>query len=147
MTARHGRPNATGRSSGKKTPAARKGGQIEELFAPLTKSVLNHIVPLDLSKHAYRILFFLLREQVNHAGYENGHLYATYDQLVELGIRRSSIRPAIQELIECGLVVRTDLGGYGSTGQYQLTFLPTVDPFSGYYVPPKRKFKGDIAPR
>lgn len=147
MTARHSRPNATGRSSGKKTPAALKGAKIDEPFAPLIKSVLNHIVPLNLSKHAYRILFFLLREQVNHAGYENGHLYATYDQLVELGVRRSSIYPALQQLIECGLVERTDFGGYGSTGEYQLTFLPTVDPNTGYYLPPKRKFKGDIAPR
>jgi hypothetical protein len=71
-------------------------------------------------------------ENMKHAGLDNGRLMATYNQLVQFGMRRNSIRGAIREGIRRGLLRLTEHGrnpttGKGILSRYRLTYLPTVD--------------------
>ena len=59
-----------------------------------------------------------------HGGTNNGELIATYDQAVEYGISRKSIRSAIVELENAGLVHITRQGGKNLPTRYALAWLP-----------------------
>jgi len=81
-----------------------------------------------------RFIDFLMVEQGNHAGRENGKLRATYDQLSKWGIPRKRIAAAIREASERGLVEVTTRGGlFGpesrrTPSRYRLTWIGTLDP-------------------
>jgi hypothetical protein len=83
-----------------------------------------------MSHETRKLIDFLVIEQMNHAGEENGNLKATYDQLEAYGIRRSKIRDAIEEAEAVGLL-RCERGGrYAGSNQpstYRLTFYGTRD--------------------
>lgn len=87
-----------------------------------------------MSIHCRRFIEFLLIEHCNHAGRENGHLQATYDQLVEWGLPRKRIADAIREAVKRGLVKVTRQGGlYGVENRrtpslYRLTWIGTLNP-------------------
>jgi len=56
------------------------------------------------SIHCVRLLDFLEIEHMNHAGRENGYLFATYDQLQTFGIGRRFISPTITEAERLNLI-------------------------------------------
>jgi hypothetical protein len=76
-----------------------------------------------------RILARLEIELYQHGGEGNGKLIVTYDQLVEYGIDRDAIAPAIRELVALGFIEVTEHGraGAGSwhePNRFRLTFRP-----------------------
>lgn len=80
------------------------------------------------SVNAMRLLEFLELEHMNHGGKENGRLKAPYAQLVDFGISRRLINPAITEAEALGLlrVERGQLRGrqMRADSLYRLTYLP-----------------------
>ena len=130
--ATHGKPNAKGRSSGKMS------GKTKKLLGPPDGVPWVWVLAELMASDAWRMrshnctLFIdrLLIEHNNHAGMENGRLKATYDDLEAYGIRRRSIRAAIEEAKFLGLVRVTFYGGRwamtNSASQYRLTFYPTI---------------------
>ena len=123
---RFGKPDHTGRSSGKLT------GRIKELKAPKTPFAWLHreLVTSDAwrarSIHTVRLIDALLVDDMNHAGTENGNLMATYDQMVAWGMGRRFVNDAIAEATFLGLI-RVDPGGrWAGTNEpsrYRLTWL------------------------
>ncbi|WP_395831364.1 hypothetical protein [Elstera sp.] len=119
---------------------------MEGPFVQVPRGVVQHILARRLSVNAYRIFMFLLEEHMSHAGTENGRLAAPYNQLEGLGIRRNSIRPALLELIEAGLIRRTDEGYMRQIARYELTFLHTRDRETGVSVAASDLWKRRPAP-
>lgn len=146
MTPQHRKPDARGRSSNQRTAAARKHEKMEGPFVQVPRGIIQHILAWRLSGTAYRIFMFLLDEHMSHAGTENGQLAAPYSQLEDLGIRRNSIRPAFSELIEAGLIRRTDEGYLRQIARYELTFLHTRDRETGLSVAASDLWKRRPAP-
>ena len=107
-----GKPNATGRSSGKRTGRAARAHRPpkDEPWVWLTRELVSSPAWRSRSINCARLIDFLMVEHKNHAGTENGNLMATYDQLVPWGLTRSEIRAAIDEAEFLGLV-RFERGG------------------------------------
>ncbi len=123
-----GKPDATGRSSGKRNGRAGEAHRPpkDEPWVWLTRELLNSPAWRERSINTVRLLDFLLLEHMNHAGTENGNLKATYDQLVAHGLTRSEIRAAIEEAKFLGLIRLKRGGRWAGTNQpstYRLTFL------------------------
>jgi hypothetical protein len=81
-----------------------------------------------LSLTARRVLDLLESEYCRSAGKDNGKLVLTYEQLVERGIDRHAIAPAIRELVSLGFVEITQKGRGGNAdfrreSRYRLTYL------------------------
>lgn len=129
-----GKPNATGRSSGIRSGRQRKihSPPAGEAWTWLTRELLRSPAWRARSINCTRLVDFLLVEHCNHAGLHNGKLLATYDQLVEWGIRREAICDAIDEAEFLGLV-RVEVRGRFSHGarkvpsEYRLTFFASHD--------------------
>ncbi len=126
--ARFGRPDATGRSSGKLSGNRAKklrGPPEDEPWIWLARELVSSPTWRCRSINCVRLIDFLLVEHMNHAGTENGNLRATYDQLEAWGLTRSEICAAIDEAGFLGLV-RFERGGrWAGTNQpstYRLTF-------------------------
>lgn len=137
-----GKPDATGRSSGKRTGRAGKAHRPpkDEPWIWLTRDLLSRAAWRARSINTARLLDFLCVEHMNHAGTENGNLMATYDQLVAYGLTRSAIRMAIEEAKFLGLIWFKRGGRWAGTNQpstYRLTFLPDRDG-----NPPTNEWKG-----
>src|SRR5208282_4275511 len=133
---RFGKPDATGRSSGRPYRRERK-----LLYPPpgeswvwLTLDLLASEAWNGMTINCRRFVDFLLIEHRNHAGRANGRLCATYDQLEQAGIQRERILNAIEEAIERGLIERTVKGGlFGSpvkrtASRYRLTWYGCIEP-------------------
>ncbi|MGH6670447.1 MAG: hypothetical protein ACRECV_00545 [Xanthobacteraceae bacterium] len=130
-----GKPDATGRSSGKLMRPERKllgpppGGFIW-LSPPLVQSDAWR----SMSGYCHRFISFLMAEHMSHAGRENGRLHATFAQLVAFGMSRRKIEATINEAVERGLVAIERRGGlYGVEGQrtsslFRLTWIGCVNP-------------------
>ena len=138
-----GKPNETGRNSGKLTAVGKK------IFGP-PKGEPWAWQPIELlaspawrlrNVNTARLVDFLMIEHQNHAGRENGNLKATYDQLVEYGLSRPLIKASILEAGFLGLVKVTYEGGrYAGNNQpstYRLTFYASRDA-----APPTNEWKG-----
>ena len=116
---RHGKPDLTGRSSGKLS------GKERTLRAPpkgkawtwRTGDMLTSVAHRSLSRHARLLLDFLECEHQNHAGRENGALLATYDQLHNWGIQRKRILKTIREAETFGFIKCEHGGRYNMTNQ------------------------------
>ena len=140
------KPNATGRSSGKRTGRAAKAHRPpkDEPWVWLTRELVSSPAWRCRSINCARFIDFLMAEYMNHAGTENGNLMATYDQLVEWGVTRSEIYAAIEEAKFLGLV-RFERGGrYAGTNKpstYRLTFQAVLREES----PPTNEWKGKTA--
>ena len=74
-------------------------------FIVLSKALLTSPAWRYKSVLVYRLISFLFIEHSNHAGNENGNLFATYKQLHAFGIGKQYISLAIQEAEELGLIV------------------------------------------
>ena len=121
----HGKHDATGRSTGKRTGRDRKINSVPPPFVQLPRELLISPSWRLMSTNTARLMNFLLVEQMNHAGMENGNLMATYEQLTDYGLTRCKITEAIEEAEFLGLI-RSKRGGRwaGSNqpSQYRLTF-------------------------
>lgn len=131
-----GRPNATGRSSGKLLRSERR------LLAPppgkswvwITGDLLASEAWRGMSRPCHRFISYLMLEHCAHAGRENGRLKAPYCQLVRFGVSRKQVRASITEAIGRGLVAAEQRGGlYGpdrhrTPSLFRLTWLGCVNP-------------------
>ena len=154
---RFGKPNATGRSSGKRTTKDKKiwGPPKDEPWTWLPTELQASPAWRLRSINTVRLVDFLQIEHRNHAGMENGNLKATYDQLEEYGLTRSKIRSAILEAGFLGLVKVTQHGGrWAGTNQpssYRLTFYadsvgaPATNEWKGKTVNAINKWKREQA--
>ena len=105
----------------------------------LTAELINSVAWRCQSPRCRRFVEFLIAEHCRHAGTENGNLVAPYDQLEAWGIRRRTIRSAIDEAVFVGLVKVTIKGrgprapGGRKPARYALTFWRTREfaPASG----------------
>ncbi len=127
MMPRFGRSDATGRSSGIRSGSAAKVYRPPkgEPWGWLTRELVSSPAWRSCSINCVRLIDFLMVENMNHAGAENGNLKATYDQLVAWGLTRSEIRPAIKEADFLGLVRFVRGGRWAGSNQpstYRLTF-------------------------
>lgn len=128
--ARFGKPDATGRSSGKRTGHSGEAHRPPEgePWVWLTRELLLSDSWQAMSINTRRFVDFLCAEHMNHAGTENGALVATHEQLANYGLSSNCIRDAIDEAEFLGLVrVEFQGGRWGGTNKpsrYRLTFLP-----------------------
>lgn len=125
--ARFGKPDPTGRSSG------RIGGREGKVRRPpagepwtwLTAELLTSASWRALSINGHRLMGFLMVEHMNHAGRENGRLRATHDQLRAYGLCGNRVRAAIEECAALGLIAYTRGGRWAGTNRpstFRLTF-------------------------
>ena len=124
---RFGKPDSTGRSSGKHSGRRRRAQQPPkgEPWAWLTRELIASPAWRSRSVNLRRLMDFLLIEHMNHAGTENGHLKATYDQLEAYGLTRGTISKAIHEGELRGLLEVNHGGRWNLTNQpstFRLTF-------------------------
>lgn len=82
-----------------------------------------------LSLSARRILDRIEIELCHHGGNDNGKLPVTFQNLVDYGIDRTCIFPAIQECIALGFLVVTEqgfagIGEHRSPNKFRLTYRP-----------------------
>jgi len=128
MTGNFGKPDPTGRSSGKLTGRDAKLMRAPEgePWAWLTRELLTSDAWKGLGINGRRLIDFLLIDHMNHAGTENGNLMATYDQLVKFGFSRRKIGAAIEEAEKLGLI-RCKRGWKRRPSTYRLTFYPNRD--------------------
>ena len=127
-----GKPDATGRSSGKRTGRAGKAHRPpkDEPWVWLTRELLVSPAWRHQSVNTARLIAFLLIEHMNHAGTENGNLKATHEQLRIYGLGANSIRDAIEEAEFLGLVRFKRGGRWAGSNQptqFRLTFQPDRD--------------------
>lgn len=108
-----GKPDVTGRSSGKLNGRAGRNAKPPpgEPWIWLTREFLRSPAYRSLGVNARRLLDFLHIEHMSHAGRENGKLPAPYDQLEEFGLSRRLIHEAIEELVAAGIVRVEQRGG------------------------------------
>ena len=128
MAGNFGKPDATGRSSGKLTGRDAKLMRPPEgePFVWLTRELVESDAWQARSRQCARLIDFLLIEHMNHAGTENGNLMATYKQLVRFGFSRRKIGDAIEEAEKLGLI-RCQRGWKRRPSTYRLTFYPDRD--------------------
>jgi len=128
VSGRFGKPDETGRSSGKF--AGQRGKQLgppkDQPWIWLTRELLESDAWQSLSINARRLIDFLLLEHMAHAGRENGNLKATYGQLEKFGLTPNRIAAAIAEAENAGLV-DCHRGGMRVATTYRLTFYPLPD--------------------
>ena len=98
----------------------------------LTRPMIESDAWCKLSLAATRIVYRVAIEHMLHAGTENGNLIVTYNDFEKFGIRRGSIKAAIDEAVAKGWILITERGR-PSTGQarwptrYALGWLPLKD--------------------
>ena len=128
-----GKPDRTGRSSGKMSGKDGKklGPPKDQPWAWFTSELMTSDAWRLRSRNCALFIDWLVIEHRNHAGRENGRLKATYDALEAHGVRRQSIKAAIEEAKFLGLVRVTLHGGRwgltNSASQYRLTFYVTIE--------------------
>ena len=103
--------------------------KIDGPFAPRLIKMLKSPAYRVLSRSAHRVLARIEIELYQHGGDDNGNLKLTYDHLVEYGIDRDAIAPAIRELEGLGFIEVTERGrgGAGSwhePNRFRLTYRP-----------------------
>ena len=111
----------------------KRRNRIGEQFAARTIAMLHSPAYCVLSLAARRFLDRLEIEHAAHGGRENGELPLTYEQLMEYGIYRRGIAPAIREVEALGFIEVTQRGRasftaeYRHPSRYRLTYRPTED--------------------
>lgn len=122
-----GKPDATGRSSGKY--AGRRGAAKrppkDEPWVWRTREITASDAWRCRSINVVRLIDFLELEHMNHAGTENGNLFATHSQLIEWGIGKNYVTDAIDEAVFLGLVKVQRGGrwaGRNDASKYRLTY-------------------------
>lgn len=119
----------------------------------ISAELLNSPAWRARSINCIRLIEFLMREHMQHAGMENGNLAAPYDQLQAFGIGRRLIRPAIEEA-EALRLIEVRRGGKRNAvedhvSRYRLTFYATrIKPPDGkpYWQAATDEWKAVTAP-
>jgi hypothetical protein len=75
-----------------------------------TAEMLDSAAWRALPGNAMKIVFRIALEHLKHGGADNGRLPVTYADFVKFGVRRNSIREAIQVAIALGWIDRTSVG-------------------------------------
>ncbi len=149
MGGNFGKPDATGRSSGKLTGRDAKLMRPPEgqPFVWLTRELVGSDAWQARSRQCARLIDFLLIEHMNHAGTENSNLLATYKQLVQFGFSRRKIGDAIEEAEKLGLI-RCQRGWKRRPSTYRLTFYPDRDrsPPTNEWKEYQREFESSVPP-
>lgn len=132
-----GKPDRTGRSSGKFNGQDRKvfGPPQDEPWVWLPTALLYSVPWRAMRPNTRRLIDFLLIEHRNHAGLENGNLVAPYGQLETYGMTRQRIRSAIDEAEALGLV-HVNRQGQRRATKYRLTFYADAE-----RAPPTNEWK------
>jgi hypothetical protein len=131
MSARVGKPNATGRSSGKHSGRmkARLGPPEGLPWVWVTRELLESAAWHGLSINARRVIDRLQIEHMSQGGQENGRLFCTHRQLHAFGINKDAVTAAIRECEFLGLI-RYERGGLNPGSRlpstYRLTWLPVI---------------------
>jgi hypothetical protein len=95
-----------------------------EQFVKMTRGLLESDAWRSLGIKERRVIDFLMLEHLRHGGKDNGRLKAPHRQLLGLGLNRASVRTALANLEERGLIVCTR-GGMRVATMFRLTWLPT----------------------
>jgi hypothetical protein len=101
--------------------------RISEQFAPRTIRMLESPAYRALSLGAHRVLSRIEIELAHHGGRDNGRLPVTFDHLVEYGLHRQAIAPAVRELEALGFIEITEHGRAGNAewrrpNKFRLTY-------------------------
>jgi hypothetical protein len=104
------------------------GGQFAARLIEMLESAAFRV----LSQSAHRVLNRVEIELAHHGGKDNGRLPVTYDNFMDYGIDRHSIRPAIDELVALGFLEITERGRAGNAefrrpAKYRLTYKDAYD--------------------
>src|SRR5580698_8858516 len=94
----------------------RRNAEIPGQFAWRLIEMLESPAYRVLTLSAHRILARLEIEHAHHGGRDNGRLPLTYAQIVEYGVDRDGIRPALNELVALGFIEITEHGCAGNEG-------------------------------
>ena len=127
-----GRPDQTGRSSGRRTGRAARAHRPPkyEPWVWQTRELIASPAWRHRNINTIRLLDFLMIEHMNHAGTENGNLKATHQQLRAYGLSANSIRNSIEEAVFLGLIRHVRGGRWAGSNQpssFRITFLPDRD--------------------
>ena len=107
----------------------KKSGQIPGQFSPHLIEMLESPAWRVLSLSARKVLDRVEIELGHHGGNDNGRLPVTYDDFVNYGVHRHSVRPAINELVALGFLEITRAGRAGNAefrmpNHFRLTYRP-----------------------
>jgi hypothetical protein len=105
-----------------------KRNSIQEQFVAHTRAMRESAAWRALPDNARRILDLLEVEHMRHGGAENGRLSLSYGQFELGGIRRKSIKRALDEGVALGFLEVTRTGflasnGFKTPSTYRLTYL------------------------
>ena len=129
------RHDKTGRSTGAMAPSrtAKLNKPPEgESFAWFTSKLMRSPAFRAMSLNARKLVDRVQIEHMSQGGASNGNLVVTYADLVEWGIRRNSIAPAIAEVVALGLLEHrpgraSHIAGRGHPQIFRISWLPTAD--------------------
>jgi hypothetical protein len=82
----------------------------DEPWIWLSREMLESEAWRLLPAAAKMVVFRIAIEHMHHAGTENGNLAVTYDDFVQYGVRRNSIRQAVEHAVQHGFTVITERG-------------------------------------
>ncbi len=114
----------------------RRRNAIAGQFAARPIEMLESPAFRALSRAAHQVMARIEVEHAHHGGADNGELPVTYDQLVEYGLHRHAIAPAIRELVALGFIKITAKGCAGNEryrrpNLFRLTYRPAKDATNG----------------
>lgn len=112
-----------------------------------SRALLSSDAWRSMGIHCRKLIEFLEIEHMNHAGLENGNLFATYKQLEKFGINRRYINSAICEAEQKGLII-VERGARKKVNEsfpnkFTLTYLRSVEKINNcpYYYTPSNEWK------
>jgi hypothetical protein len=109
------------------TRAPQRRNSINEHFSSRLIAMLESPAYRTLSLSAHRVIARIEIELAHHGGNDNGKLPVTYQDLIEYGIDRDAIAPALREAEALGFIELTQRGRGGNAeyrmpNLYRLTF-------------------------
>lgn len=90
-----------------------QGPPQDERWFWMTEELLASKHLRDMSRAARLVLDRIILEHIDHRGTENGRLTVTYSDFARHGVRRQSVKPAIESLEAAGLI-KFDQGSFAS---------------------------------
>src|SRR5689334_381500 len=96
--------NATGRSLAAKDRMQSTGVWADQKWVSIGEGLLESCAWRAASGLARKVVDRIMLEHLRHGSLENGNLPVTYDDFVAYGLRRHSVRLALQEAIALGLI-------------------------------------------
>lgn len=127
---KHRQTDATGKSSNKLIPRARRNLKPDGPFVAHTREMLESTAWRSLGINARRVLDRIEVEHLAHAGTENGSLPVTHADFIAAGVSRNQVTKAIREAHEAGFIDYRRGGRYGGEkrpSMFRLTYLGTPD--------------------